>query len=358
MIGAIYREQHLLRVGTPNNTDDPREQERRWRTVLEQWKRASKGNECYIVGDLNLDFLKWDDPEARNKKMVESTKLEVETAGFFQLVEGHTRTWKDQDDSCLDHIWANNPGKILQIRNVVRAISDHNVVETTVRIRGKLGETQEIQKRKRNHFNENRFKEDIARIDWEEMYATEDINVAYEIFEKKVEKCIEKEAPMKIIQPRKDFKDWMDDETREMVRDRDAAREKARVSRLDEDWKNFKIIRNKCTLAIRNRKKKQLAEVYLEIERNNDSKSLYNITKNHLGWKTGGLPQFYLIEGKTVSAPRAMAQEQLVYFNKKIEKLINELPPKTEDPLRVLKNRMEKLGNPAGRKKLTLKTIT
>ena len=100
------------------------------------------------------------------KKMVESTKLEVETAGFFQLVEGHTRTWINQDDSCLDHIWTNNPGKVLQIRNVVRAISDHNVVEMTVRIRGRIGETQEIQKRKRKNYNENRFKEDIAKIDW------------------------------------------------------------------------------------------------------------------------------------------------------------------------------------------------
>ena len=68
MIGAIYREQHLLRVGTPNNTDDPKEQEKRWKTVLEQWTRASRGNECYIVGDLNLDFMKWDDPDARQKK--------------------------------------------------------------------------------------------------------------------------------------------------------------------------------------------------------------------------------------------------------------------------------------------------
>ena len=163
---------------------------------------------------------------------------------------------------------------------------------------------------------------------------------------------------MKIIQPRKDFKDWMDDETRTMVRDRDAAREKARKSRLDEDWKKFKTIRNKCTLAIRNRKKKHLAEVYLEIERNNDSKSLYNLTKNHLGWKTGGPPQSFLIEGKTVSAPSEMAQEQLKYFNRKIEKLINDLPPKTEDPLKILKDRIEKLGSPATRKKLALKTIT
>ena len=83
MVGAIYREQHLLRVGTPNNTDDPSEQERRWKNILEQWKRASIGNECYLVGDINLDHLKWETPEYRHKKMIENTKLVIETEGIL-----------------------------------------------------------------------------------------------------------------------------------------------------------------------------------------------------------------------------------------------------------------------------------
>ena len=53
-----------------------------------------------------------------------------------------------------------------------------------------------------------------------------------------------------------------------------------------------------------------------------------------------------------------MAQEQLKYFNKKIEKLIDDLPQKTEDPLRLLKSRIEKLGCPTTRKKMKLNTIT
>ena len=340
MIGAIYREQHLLRVGTPNNTDNPNDQEARWRVVLDQWARASRGTESYIIGDLNLDYLKWDDPDARQKKMVESTKLVIETIGFFQLVEGQTRAWKNQEDSCLDHIWTNFPGKILQVRNVVRAISDHNVIECSVRIKGKLGQTQEIQKRKRKNYSEVRYKNSIKNIDWSTMYETDDIDDAYEIFEKQVEKCIETESPMKVIQPKKIFKEWMDVETLNMVRDRDAAREKARQSQLDEDWIQYKVCRNKCTLAVRSMKKKHLAGIYLDIEKNNDTKSLYSLTKNHLGWNTGGPPQSFIIEGKTVSAPSEMAEAQLKYFNNKVEKLISELPQKTEDPLKLLKTRM------------------
>ena len=189
------------------------------------------------------------------------------------------------------------------------------------------------------------------------MYGKDNIDDAYAIFEEKVQECIEREAPMRIVQPRKNFKEWMNDDTRNIIKERDTAREKARLSQLDADWNNFKVIRNRCTLAIRNRKKKHLAEIYLEIEKNNDSKSLYSKTKSHLGWKSGGPPQSFLIEGKKVSAPQEMAQEQLKFFNNKIDKLISELPPRTEDPLTILKHRMSKLGSPANRKILTFKTI-
>ena len=326
--------------------------------ILEQWRKASQGNECYVVGDLNLDHMKWDTPEFRHKAMIEQTKLMIETEGFFQLVEGHTRAWKNQDDSCLDHIWSKNPEKILQIRNVVRASSDHNVVEVSIRVRGKVGESQEVLKRKRKKFDDQRFKDSVARIEWKEMYDKDDLDEAYEVFEKKVQQCIEDEAPMKVVQPRKNYKDWMDDETREMINERDTAREKARTSKLDEDWNQFKTIRNRCTLAVRKRKKKHLAGIYIEIEKNNDSKSLYNMTKSHLGWKSGGPPQSFLIDGKKISAPQQMAQEQLKYFNKKVEKLLEDLPPKTDDPLATLKQRMDKFGDPASRKKLTFKKIT
>ena len=84
--------------------------------------------------------------------MVENTKLDIETSGFFQLVEGQTRSWTNQDDSCLDHVWTNYPGKVIKIRNVVRAISDHNVVELQIRIRGKISDTSRNPEEKKKKF--------------------------------------------------------------------------------------------------------------------------------------------------------------------------------------------------------------
>ena len=47
------------------------------------------------------------------------------------------------------------------------------------------------------------------------MYQKSNINEAYQIFETKVEQCIENQAPMKVIQPKKGNKNWLTPKTRE-----------------------------------------------------------------------------------------------------------------------------------------------
>ena len=36
-------------------------------------------NECHVIGDINLDYLKWNAPEAGQKKIVENTKFEIDS---------------------------------------------------------------------------------------------------------------------------------------------------------------------------------------------------------------------------------------------------------------------------------------
>ena len=133
VVGGIYREQHLLRQGTPNLTDAMNCQEDRWNRTVLSWKRASRNAECIVTGDLNLDFLNWDNP-LYNLRMIEKIKLEIETLGFVQLVQGFTRTWPGNEDSCVDHFWSNGPERIISVQNLVRAGSDHNLIMAVVRM--------------------------------------------------------------------------------------------------------------------------------------------------------------------------------------------------------------------------------
>ena len=60
-IGGFYRELSLLRQGTPNLSNSPNLQLARWNTMLEGWKAAAaRDAACVIIGDINLDYLKWE----------------------------------------------------------------------------------------------------------------------------------------------------------------------------------------------------------------------------------------------------------------------------------------------------------
>ena len=69
--------------------------------------------------------------------MVNTTKGLIEMAGFKQLI----RNWPYH--SLVDQVWTDNPNKILGVRNVVRAYSDHNVVSANIRVKRKDNNCQE-----------------------------------------------------------------------------------------------------------------------------------------------------------------------------------------------------------------------
>ena len=120
VIGAIYREHRLLKQPKPNLSGGPRLQQSRWMKILNQWVAAGRMGQVVVIGDLNLDQLKWSDPDQGNKDMVNMTKGTIETMGYHQLVRGATRSWPHQEDSLVDHLWTETPEDILEVRNVVR----------------------------------------------------------------------------------------------------------------------------------------------------------------------------------------------------------------------------------------------
>ena len=60
-IGGIYREHHQL--GTQDMLASAQEQkmaqEYRWDKIIKQWTAAGRSSKCVVIGDTNLDFLKW-----------------------------------------------------------------------------------------------------------------------------------------------------------------------------------------------------------------------------------------------------------------------------------------------------------
>ena len=159
IIGGLYRQHQLLGQSSNDFTRAQLldRQTTRWRKLVNRWKQISRNNNCIVIGDTNLDHLRWHDPEGHLVPMVEEIKDNIETSGFTQLISGHTRTWRNQADSCLDQIWSNCTQKTIRTFNETRGSSDHNVVGIDISTRDiKVGGINVV-KRLWKQFDKKRF---------------------------------------------------------------------------------------------------------------------------------------------------------------------------------------------------------
>ena len=110
VLAGYYREHQFILQDDRDDSGNPARQLDRLNKFVESWKKAEKGNDVIVLGDVNLDYVKWSQPEAAQTRMVDKIKNEVETLGFHQMVEKITRSWKGVPDSLIDHCWMNYPG--------------------------------------------------------------------------------------------------------------------------------------------------------------------------------------------------------------------------------------------------------
>ena len=270
IIGGIYREHRLLLKGRNNDSKTEAAQLERWNLFLEGWKLAAKKKMCLLIGDTNLDYYRWDNPDACHTKMVQRTKDVLEAAGHVQIIRGVTRCWPGQADSLVDQCWVNRPNRIISHQNQVRSSSDHNNISVLVRTKDRMTDSQEILKRSWKDFSPELFRQEISKLDWSSFYQTENLDLMNTIFEENVLSALEKVAPMKLVQLRKNHRNWVDQEVKDLMLTRDSLREHARLSDDQEIWKNYRKTKNQCTKLLKTKKVVYFSELYKSFEEKND----------------------------------------------------------------------------------------
>ena len=351
VIGGIYREHTLL--GQPMSVD-LLEQENRWKRILCQWKKAGKDAACIVLGDLNIDMIRWQNPDANHTIMVEDSKEILEEENFSQIIEGATRFWQGQVESLLDQCWVNRPEKVLEANNICRAAADHNLIQVRYRLKGGDKKNSEIVKRQRSGLDPVEYGKEIGLINWDPLYAMTDIYLANSYFEEQILAVLNKMAPIIKYQPRQGAKNWLKKETRQKIHLRNLARENAAKSLNRDDWNLYRRLRNKCTQMVKNDRKSHFSNLNNKYIQNGDSSSLFALAKNRMNMLKSGPPTGFLKNGKMVSKPKEIANMQIEFFEKKVEKFIESLPNENIDPLAVLKSALLRWGDEA-KKRPTLK---
>ena len=69
-----------------------------------------------------------------------------------------TRFWPGAEDSLIDHCWVNCGDRIIAVKNTVRAVGDHNLLEIQIRVKGSVDTEQNVVKRNWKLMDMERFK--------------------------------------------------------------------------------------------------------------------------------------------------------------------------------------------------------
>ena len=188
LVCNIYRDWQYLGQ-SDHSSHGISEQLARWILFLEQWEEAlDTGKECIVMGDFNLDFLKFNSSELQSngqgyrlKPLEEELFSRVVPHGVKQCVVGPTRQGAvGQADSGLDHFWTNTPGKMSQIYTKFNG-SDHKAIFGVRYCKMIRSSTRYVKKRSYKSFDESKFIESIRGLNWWDLYESEDVNEAVNI---------------------------------------------------------------------------------------------------------------------------------------------------------------------------------
>ena len=174
LVCQLYREwRYLGQQDGGEFSHSIQEQLRRWIIFLDQWEQAlTSGKEVIVLGDCNLDFLKFD-RSGQLQPLVDTMFERIYPHGVVQCVKEATRSWPGQVSSGLDHIYTSAPEKLSP--SLLRYIgsSDHRLIIATRYAKNIRKNIRYCKKRSCQNFDEAMFLEEVSKISWWDVYSVQ-----------------------------------------------------------------------------------------------------------------------------------------------------------------------------------------
>ena len=221
LVCVLYREWQYVNQPDDRTRSIPAQLER-WCGFLDQWEAAiSTESEIIVIGDANLDFLKWRDENIttsshtyRLRPLVTQLFDRIIPHGFVQLVSVATRICQGQEPSGLDHFWSNYPEKLSEVEAHYRGGSDHKMIFGVRYTRSAISKPRIIRKRSYRNFNADEFIQAVKNISWWDVYTCENVEEAVKIMTSKISSILDIMAPLKSIQVCTKYAPWMSESTK------------------------------------------------------------------------------------------------------------------------------------------------
>ena len=106
-------------------------------------------------------------------------------------------------------------------------------------------------------------------------------------------------------------------------------------------------------------RKKHYSDIFSKLQSENNVGGTYRAAKDQAGWKNNSSPTNFISDGKVITDPKSMAELQMNTFTNKTKKLLDDLPPRTTVPCKILEDALKNWGKPEDDREIfELKPIT
>ena len=145
----------------------------------------------------------------------------------------------------------NVPAKLSQVQAKACGYSDHKIILATRHAKNIRESIRYCKKRSYKNFDEKSFLEEVAKIRWWEVHSCMNVDMAVDIFTKKLTDILDRMAPVKKFQVRTKYAAWLSKDSKDLILKRDKAYQLAYRRGLDSDWTGYKQLRNQAISQIK-----------------------------------------------------------------------------------------------------------
>ena len=267
-------------------------------------KLSKENKQIYILGDYNIDLLK-----VKSCK-VNSVMNIIALNGFYIQINLPTRI-TSTCASLIDNILTNNCDVIPGI--LYSPITDHMPIFCYKKGARNFVKSSTFTYRKISDQSINSFKNELNRLDWHDVYESNNVNSAYDIFIKIFKNLYDKHFPIverKLKRRRR--KPWVTNFILKMIKKKNKLYKKFCNSRLRSDERKFKLFRNKVINELRKSRQNYYQEI-LQHNKNNIKRTWQTINEL-IGKKKDRFPSSFQDNGEIFTDPVDISNKFNEYF--------------------------------------------
>ena len=169
-----------------------------------------------------------------------------------QMINEPTRCTVNTE-TLIDLAFVPDESKIANSFSVEYAISDHQLIGIIRKLNSRKFTPCKIYARNYKYYCKDAFKSDLRGLAWEDILSS-DFNTAWSSFKELINNIVNKHAPMFERKITGRVCPWLTSEIRSKINQRDYLLRKAKRSKAQKDWDDYKRARNSTTSAIRKSK--------------------------------------------------------------------------------------------------------